>query len=209
MRAAKAIFLPGARSDLAGDVLMAMFMPAGEAVMQAEQRHKTALTLTQLSGALTIFHAQHDQYPDGLSELAPGQLAAVPVDPFADDGLFRYRSADGTFRLYSVGQNRVDDGGGGEAHEIDDIIAASTNWKKVAPPTEIHRGSAELEGMGTGIGTGIGHSEELLDGTGGALEVELPQGDELPQGAALDASGDAGTQAPLPAEPGPVTADIP
>ncbi len=48
--------------------------------------------------------------PETFAGLVPNYLAAVPVDPFSDRPLV-YRRTDTGYLLYSVGSNRVDDGG--------------------------------------------------------------------------------------------------
>ena len=76
------------------------------------QRHFAAereLTLAAL--ALERFHLRHQRYPAALVELVPGLLAAVPVD-WMDGKPLRYRlNADGTFTLWSIGEDLKDDGG--------------------------------------------------------------------------------------------------
>jgi hypothetical protein len=61
--------------------------------------------------ALKRFQLQHGKLPATLDELTPQFLASVPVDPY-DGRPLRYRlNADGTWLLYSVGEDGVDDGG--------------------------------------------------------------------------------------------------
>jgi hypothetical protein len=67
------------------------------------------LTITVI--ALQRYRLRHGQYPTELSALVPEFLAAMPRDP-ADGAGLRYRSEpEGTFLLYSVGEDGVDDGG--------------------------------------------------------------------------------------------------
>lgn len=61
--------------------------------------------------ALKRFQLRHGKLPETLNELAPEFFRSVPIDPF-DGKLLRYRpNADGTYLLYSVGEDGVDDGG--------------------------------------------------------------------------------------------------
>jgi hypothetical protein len=61
--------------------------------------------------ALKRYELRHHQLPATLDQLTPDLLQAVPVD-YMDGQPLRYRlNADGTFLLYSVGENGVDDGG--------------------------------------------------------------------------------------------------
>jgi hypothetical protein len=67
--------------------------------------------------ALKRFELEQGHLPDRLERLAPEFVKSVPRDPVDGEPL-RYRlNSDGTFLLYSVGANAVDDGGS----------AASTN----------------------------------------------------------------------------------
>ena len=51
------------------------------------------------------------RYPPQLSDLVPGYLAELPKDPFTDEDFIYRRENNLAYRLYSVGRNRVDDGG--------------------------------------------------------------------------------------------------
>lgn len=66
------------------------------------------LLLTEL--ALTLFHHQHQRYPNSLAEMAPSLLATAPVDPYTDKPLV-YRKSESGFVLYSAGADREDNGG--------------------------------------------------------------------------------------------------
>jgi hypothetical protein len=66
---------------------------------------------TRIAIALERYHLAHNAYPDSLDALSPAYLDAVPHDPMSGKA-YRYAlRADGTFLLYSVGWNQVDDGG--------------------------------------------------------------------------------------------------
>lgn len=61
--------------------------------------------------ALKRYQLKHRNYPENLDALVPEFLTSVPLDP-VDGNPLRYRSnADGTFVLYSIGENGKDDGG--------------------------------------------------------------------------------------------------
>ena len=67
--------------------------------------------LTTTALALKRYQLRHGQYPTELSALVPEFLAATPRDP-ADGQPLRYRlKPDGTFLLYSVGEDGADNGG--------------------------------------------------------------------------------------------------
>lgn len=61
--------------------------------------------------ALERHHRRHGTYPETLAALVPALLREVPVD-FYDAQPLRYRrEPDGTFALWSVGEDGVDNGG--------------------------------------------------------------------------------------------------
>jgi hypothetical protein len=54
---------------------------------------------------------RHGQLPETLDELVPDFLPSVPIDPNGGKPLRYHPNSDGTYLLYSVGENGVDDGG--------------------------------------------------------------------------------------------------
>jgi hypothetical protein len=81
-------------------------------------------TLTAI--ALKRYHLRHGHYPAALSALVPDFLPAAPRDP-ADGQPLRYRlKPDGTYLLYSVGEDGVDDGGDAAPTEE----SKTPNWEK-------------------------------------------------------------------------------
>jgi hypothetical protein len=79
---------------------------AFDKVMTAELAKRAVITVI----ALKRFQLKHGSYPEKLSELTPQFLSSVQLD--TDGQPLRYRrNADGTFLLYSAGENGVDDGG--------------------------------------------------------------------------------------------------
>ena len=60
--------------------------------------------------AVEQYRLDHGALPESLDVLTPKYIEAVPVDPF-DGHTIRYRLTDTGFMVYSVGDNRVDDGG--------------------------------------------------------------------------------------------------
>jgi hypothetical protein len=83
-------------------------------VLKASQtvvKNETQRRLTVVAIALKRFELVHHRLPASLPELAPEFLAAVSIDPMSGQPL-RYRlNADGSFVLYSVGEDGRDDGG--------------------------------------------------------------------------------------------------
>jgi hypothetical protein len=60
--------------------------------------------------ALELFRRQHGNYPASLNELTPQFLPEIPADRITGDPV-KYRLVDGKPLVYSVGVDRVDDGG--------------------------------------------------------------------------------------------------
>jgi len=74
-------------------------------------RFETLREMTVAAVALKRFQLRYGKFPADLSALVPEFLARLPND-WMDGKPLRYRlNADGTFTLYSVGENGVDDGG--------------------------------------------------------------------------------------------------
>ena len=102
---------------------MMAFEKAFKKVMKVE----TARQMTITAIALKRFQLKHGNYPAQLSELAPEFLASVLLDP-VDGQPLRYRlNSDGTFLLYSIGENGKDDGGNPALEK--DIESSSFGWQ--------------------------------------------------------------------------------
>jgi len=83
------------------------FTRAHEAIMKTE----TLRSLTVAAIALKRYQLRHGRFPPTLDSLAPEFLVAIPLD-YMDGRPLRYRlESDGSFHLYSVGLNGVDDDG--------------------------------------------------------------------------------------------------
>ena len=72
---------------------------------------KTLRTIVITAIALKRYELRHHQLPDTLGELVPEFLRSVPTDYMNGQPLRYRRNPDGTFLLYSVGENGKDDGG--------------------------------------------------------------------------------------------------
>jgi hypothetical protein len=60
--------------------------------------------------AIERFRRTHGRPPERLDELVPAFLSSAPSDPFTNRPLF-YRTTEGGYAVYSVGENGADDGG--------------------------------------------------------------------------------------------------
>jgi hypothetical protein len=69
------------------------------------------MDLAMVACALERYRLANGQCPSGLAALTPQFLDQIPPDVF-DGQPLRYRlKPDGNFLLYSVGENKIDDGG--------------------------------------------------------------------------------------------------
>ncbi len=81
----------------------------------AKLRKAFQRTQARLNAAITALAAEryrkkHGHWPEKLDELIPGELAKAEADPFTGESL-RMRRLDDGLIIYSIGTNRVDDGG--------------------------------------------------------------------------------------------------
>lgn len=65
----------------------------------------------RLAVALERFRQSRGAFPNSLEELAPEFMPQLPVDPYSCAAYRYQRVAPNTFRLYSVGLDRIDGGG--------------------------------------------------------------------------------------------------
>ena len=78
---------------------------------------ETARNMTIAAIALKRYELQHHQFPASFDDLIPSFLKTIPLD-YMNGQVLRYRkNLDGTFSLYSVGENGVDDGGRPSSHK--------------------------------------------------------------------------------------------
>ncbi len=88
-----------------------MLTPALSKSMLKPLHADTERALLDTQIAVYRYQLKHGKPPAALADLVPDYLAAVPVDSM-DGQPLRYRlNPDGTFTLWSVGEDLVDDGG--------------------------------------------------------------------------------------------------
>jgi hypothetical protein len=124
-------------------------------VFDKVMRVEAAKQLIVTTIALKRYQLKHGNFPEKLSELTPEFLAAVPLDPVDGQPLRYRRNPDGTFRLYSVGENGKDDGGdpslekGFESagFQWQHFHALDWVWPQPATPEEIQKYYAEQAKM--------------------------------------------------------------
>ncbi len=92
-------------------IVSRMILPGyGRAFLQAE-RHKCRLRAAATALAAVRFMRDNGRWPYAIDEMAPEYIPEVPQDPFFDGAALVYRVTDDGIIVYSVGENRRDDGG--------------------------------------------------------------------------------------------------
>jgi hypothetical protein len=91
--------------------ISSMLIPNYAKALQTTVRNETQRRLTVVAIALQRYELRHYRPPSSLQELVPEFFSAVPIDPMSGEPL-RYRlNPDGSFLLYSVGEDGKDDSG--------------------------------------------------------------------------------------------------
>jgi hypothetical protein len=108
---------PASRSETVASAILAIFLPATAAAMEAQDRSNTMLDLERLAAALAMYRIRNGNYPDKLDQLVPDVLDKLPVDLYYGKPFVYKRTADG-YLLYSMGANGNDDGGSNATHQV-------------------------------------------------------------------------------------------
>jgi len=92
-------------------ILPRLLVPAMEKVTEAHRRSRAQLRCAEVGVAAERFRLKHDRWPEGIAELVKdGLLKAVPADPY-DGKALRWRRGPQGVAVYSIGLDRVDNGG--------------------------------------------------------------------------------------------------
>jgi len=95
-----------------------LLMPAVTGVFEAEAEATADNRIAAAAIAVERYRRRHGRLPKKLEDLVPDLLPQVPKDPF-DGQPLRYVVRDGEVVIYSIGRNRIDDGGDeGDEEEI-------------------------------------------------------------------------------------------
>jgi hypothetical protein len=117
----------------------------GMAALRKAATAQTARNVVITAIALRRYELRHHQWPDRLAQLVPEFLKSVPTDFMDGQPLHYLRNADGTFLLYSVGENGKDDGGNpaleqgveSSSYYWQNFVALDWVWPQPATPEEI------------------------------------------------------------------------
>jgi hypothetical protein len=104
-------------------------------------RTQTSVEMVIAAIALERYFIRFHKYPSRLADLQPSFVAHVPID-YMDGAELRYRLRDdGSYLLYSVGHNGIDDGGDPNPVEkgmpLNFITARDWVWPAAATPEEV------------------------------------------------------------------------
>jgi len=113
-----------------------LLLPAVNAVFVASARGTGNTTCADTSLAIEQYRRRNGKIPKKLAELVPEFLNAVPIDPM-DGKPLRYAINDDGYVLYSVGRNRIDDGGIMGDERLDEVFSVKIRATK--PPAEANK----------------------------------------------------------------------
>ena len=109
-------------------IFTALLTPTMSVMFQAASRNGALNRSTVAWIALERYRRKHGALPEKLEQLVPEFLDEVPADPF-DGRPLRYLIRDGKPVVYSVGKDRVDDGGQGDDSGEPDILFPVLLWE--------------------------------------------------------------------------------
>ena len=92
-------------------VLSLMSLPNAQRAVPKALESEAQRRMTLAAVALARHSIARGGHPSSLDQLVPEYLRAVPIDPLAGEPMHYRLHSDGTFTLYSVGRDGVDDGG--------------------------------------------------------------------------------------------------
>ncbi len=106
-----------------GNILFSLLLPSMDAALDKWPQHNIVTESIELVAALHAYRRDEGALPEMLDALVPGYLAAVPVDLF-DGEPMKYDRERGI--VYSVGRDRVDDGGSYDAENTRSVSQGRT-----------------------------------------------------------------------------------
>lgn len=92
-------------------VYIQLMIPGIEKAFDSQDRSAQRQKLFTVFLAAVQYRLEHGRYPDTLDALVPRWLPEVPTDVYSDLPVMYRRISDTEMRVYSVGENGIDDGG--------------------------------------------------------------------------------------------------
>jgi hypothetical protein len=110
-------------------ILTSLVLPSYERTLTSNFRCETTRQIILAVVELKLYQLKLGNYPMNLNQLVPLYCERTPIDPM-DGNSLRYKlNADGSFLLYSVGENFIDDGG--DPNPIPNSKNTSAFWEKL------------------------------------------------------------------------------
>jgi hypothetical protein len=109
-------------------------------------RAQTVANIVTVAIALERFRLAHHAYPAALTNLTPEFVQTVPVDCMDGHDLRYHLKPDGTYLLYSVGSDGVDNGGDAtpiEGKKPGFLNGRDSVWPRAATDEEVQAYEAE------------------------------------------------------------------
>jgi hypothetical protein len=119
-----------------GGPMLRLLLPATSKVNEAARRSVCAATAMHALIAVERYRLRHGKWPAKLDDCVPAFLNKVPVDPI-DEAPLRYEILPDGVVVYSIGNDRKDDGGDVERMQKDfGYLLWNTDQRGIAPPPE-------------------------------------------------------------------------
>ncbi len=87
-----------------------MLIPAMERTTVQQARALAMIRSARLAIMIELYRREHSKLPQSLADLQTPNSQRLPLDPFTGQNLI-YRSTDSGYMIYSLGQDRQDNGG--------------------------------------------------------------------------------------------------
>ena len=104
------LFNPKLAGRHLGELFRSILIPAVRMAAAQTAKRDEDWQLVQVALALAAHKAEKGKFPEKLADLSPAYIKAVPSDEFTGLPL-KYSRTEAGYLLYSVGPNRIDDGG--------------------------------------------------------------------------------------------------
>ena len=111
----------GSPIDKARHIFTALMLPATMAIFTASARVDAGSQAADAAIAVELFRRKNGTLPAKLDELVPDFLPQLPLDPF-DGQPLRFIVRDDEYVVYSIGADRIDNGGQKQQNANNEII---------------------------------------------------------------------------------------
>jgi hypothetical protein len=125
---APAALYRNSRFAVAKYALLGAFAPAMLSPLVRAEKCLGERDGTEVGLALELYRRHHGEYPKDLSALVPSMLPEIPADRITGEPV-HYRLVDGKPLIYSVGADRVDDGGQPATIRHSTDLSGAARWR--------------------------------------------------------------------------------